>query len=489
VSSNPSYSMPSSSQKSEDSFEIIPAAAEFAAEKRRANLPCYVLKPHTRNKDFFPRNDIMHLIEEALLPSTSTQTDRPSENLKTFVLTGLGGTGKTEVALEFVFAHQSQYDAIFVLHADQSSRLSDEFCQIAIKLGLERPEDKNDPDIIRDIVQSWLANPVKSFTRADSISSAFDDTRREPVLAKWLIVFDNADDPTILSDFWPSEGHGSVLVTSRDPMAKSQFFFGEAGIEFGSLSVPDAAEFLKRLTRKEDQHNSEEASQAIARRLDGLPLAIAQIAAIIRRRNLLLAEFLELYQEDTDLYDLQCLRIGSQRGYEHSIASVWALGDLDEGATALLNVISFLDPECIQEEILTGTFLDIKMLDYPKSKREYHQVLPRLLQSSIVQRNAIRGELRVHRLVQDVARARMQNSPGLSDTVFDVAVQLLSSVFPFITRGSVGRAHKVERWAQCAKLLPHITHLKQIYAVLSESNSSFRPRVKFADILNEAGWF
>ena len=123
------------------------------------------------------------------------------------------------------------------------------------------------------------------------MGSASEDPRKEPTLAKWLIVFDNADDPTILSDFWPSEGYGSVLVTSRDPMAKSQFFFGEAGIEFESLSIPDAAEFLKRLTRKEDQQNSEEASQAIARRLDGLSLAIAQIAAIIRRRNLLLVEF------------------------------------------------------------------------------------------------------------------------------------------------------------------------------------------------------
>ena len=122
------------------------------------------------------------------------------------------------------------------------------------------------------------------------------------------------------------------------------------------------------------------------------------------------------------------------------------MADLDDGAIALLNVISFLDPECTQEDILTGTFQDIKLVDYPRSKKEYHQVLPRLLQSSIVHRNANRGELRVHRLVQDVARARMQSSPGLSDTVFDVAVQLVSSVFPFITRGSVGWTHKVDRW-------------------------------------------
>ena len=152
-------------------------------------------------------------------------------------------------------------------------------------------------------------------------------------------------------------------------------------------------------------------------------------------------------------------------------------------------MISFLDPECIQEDILPGTFPGIEIVDYPKTKKEYHQVLPHLLQSSIVHRNASKGELRVHRLVQDVARARMQSSPGLSDTVFDAAVQLVSSSFPFITRGSVGRAHKIDRWTLCAKLLPHITHLKQVYAVISTASDSFRPRVKFADLLNEAGWF
>ena len=67
-------------------------------------------------------------------------------------------------------------------------------------------------------------------------------------------------------------------------------------------------------------------------------------------------------------------------------------------------------------------------------------------------------------------------------------MQLVSSVFPFITRGSVGRAHKVDRWAQRAKLLPHILHLKQIYTVSSEASGSFRPRVKFADVLNKGEW-
>ena len=481
--------MPSNHQTSKDSFEVLPAAADLAVENQKVNLSCYLLKPHTRNKNFFPRREILQSIEEALLPSISTQADCPLETLKTFVLTGLGGTGKTEAALEFVFAHQLQYDAVFFLHVNYG-RWADAFCEIAIKLGLKRPEDEYDLGTIMDIVQSWLAYPIKSLTRAGSTGSASEIPREEPILAKWLIVFDKADDPTILLDFWPSEGHGSVLVTSRDPMAKSMFFFGEAGIEVESLSTPEAADFLKRLMSEENQQDREEALQTIARRLDGLPMAIAQIAAFIRRNNMLLAEFLELYQNDMDLHYLKFLKIGCQRGYERNLATIWDLGNLDDGATILLNVMSFLDPECIQEDILTGTFQDVKLVNYPRSKKEYHRYLSRLLESSLVHRNASRGELRVHRLVQDVARDRMQQQSlsGLSDTVFDATLQLVSSVFPFITRGSDGRAHKVDRWIQCAKLIPHIIHLKRIYAVISNASSSFQPRTKFADLLNEAGW-
>jgi hypothetical protein len=55
-------------------------------------------------------------------------------------------------------------------------------------------------------------------------------------LANWLIVFKNADQPEIINDFWPSNGYGSILVTSRDPMTKTQFFFGDEGLEVEPLS-------------------------------------------------------------------------------------------------------------------------------------------------------------------------------------------------------------------------------------------------------------
>ena len=105
-------------------------------------------------------------------------------------------------------------------------------------------------------------------------------------------------------------------------------------------------------TRSYDQPAADETSKAIAGQLGGIPLAIVQMAAIIRRQNLSLKEFFDLYKEGANLHALHQFRIGAQRGYEHSLASVWTLDELSPGALVLLDVLSFLDLDAIQEEII-----------------------------------------------------------------------------------------------------------------------------------------
>jgi hypothetical protein len=289
--------------------------------------------------------------------------------------------------------------------------------------------------------------------------------------------YDNADDPEVLLDSWPEDGCGAILVTSRDPMAKDAYYFGDTGVELQTLSVDAGAAFLRSMTGTEDTAETSKSSEEIARRLDGLPLAIEQIGAIIRRKRLTLPA----------LEGLQDQYIARKRGYEHSIASVWALQDLPVGSAALLNLLSFLDPDRIPSDILKRAIQENSIDDYPKPELSYTDALGRLLQSSLVSQTSDRTDLRVHRLVQDVARARIRHA-GEMGLYFDAVVNLFWTEFPRITRGGVGRAHKVDRWEKCAQLFPHISRLKQFFLGFDDPKQKPRSLAKLADLLNEAGW-
>ena len=486
LSLTPPLSSSSASKIGTDSsYELIDSMAGLATNPRQIRLPCYFTKPHARNRDYFPRPDVLAPIENALICPEAGIEGIVGQSLNTFVLCGMGGLGKTEIAMEFVFSHLHDYDAVFIFHADQASTLAEEFSQAAIQLGLQR-KDTADPQDNRELLKSWFAEPFTIPTQSYPISPTASGESRH---AKWLILFDNADNPEVLSDYWPTAGIGSVLITSRNPMAKTSFFFGDTGHELGTMTHSEAADWILKLSSSSKNEEVLKAADTIARRLDGLPLAITQVTSIIRMRQLGLPEFLELYEGDIESAEFQSTRIGNQRGYKHNLASVWALGSLDSGPLTLLGVISLLDPDRIQEEVLKTSVPPPHGFDYPSNPRDYHRDLTPLLQSSIVHRNSSNAELRVHRLVTDVVRETLQTAGTFRQT-FDQTVDLVCAHWPFwrLENLTAGAFHNVDRWNQSAKLYPHVLRLFQRFSIVRQSTGTLRPFESFADLLHEAAW-
>jgi hypothetical protein len=452
----------------------------LSVEPRQIRLPCYFTKPHAPNRDFFSRPEPLSLIKSTLIPS-DTGAEVLQESLKTFVLCGMGGLGKTEIAIEFVFAHLNDFDAVFIFHAGQTSTLAEEYAQAAIKLGVQKNK-MADPQDSRELFKDWLADPVKPHSTGSSADQQY---------AKWLILFDNADDPELLSDYWPTSGVGSVLVTSRNPMAKSTFFFGDVGHELQTVPISDAVKWILQMSDANASDQKEvDAANIIAERLGGLPLAITQIMGIIRMRQLRLPEFVELYESESQLEELQTTRVGNPRGYEHSLASVWAFENLKPEPMALLGIISMLDPDRIQEEILKASTDNLHSLPYPTKPLEYHRTLTPLLQSSLIYRNSVDAELRVHRLVADVVRKRLQQTEALIN-VFNLTVDLVSAVWPFwrIRGVQASTSHNVSRWDLSGKLYPHVYKLVKTFSLIREQFESLESFGKFADLIHEAAWY
>ncbi|KAL8731035.1 MAG: hypothetical protein Q9166_003686 [cf. Caloplaca sp. 2 TL-2023] len=431
--------------------------------------------PVSRNKVFFGRADIMDKISDIFFGKSevSEEDEDPeeAEEVKAFAICGPGGMGKTQIAAEFVYRHKDRFDAIFWIYADIAGKIAESFTRIALELGLVAADsvDSRDPVVTRELVKGWLANPMKTADPSDEGVTG---------QASWLIVFDNADNADQLEDFWPLNGPGCALFTSRDPLARHASYLALNGIQLRPFDLDQGSKFLSELTKKPED------SSDVVEMLGGLPLAMTQMAGIIVRHDYTFKEFVKTYSEEESRKELMQLRLDQPRsrsGYEHTLASVWALESLKHGR-ALLEVLSFLDPDRIQESILT-TQPDVVVVDgFPKTIVSYHRARTELLQSSLIIRNA--EQIQVHRLIQDVARTKVDK--GRMKAIFSAAVALVSAIWPF---QEFDWRHGVGRWRKCEQLFPHVLSLEQHRSRLQLPCDNFKEDFQFAKLLTDAGWY
>lgn len=220
------------------------------------------------------------------------------------------------------------------------------------------------------------------------------------------------------------------------------------------------------------------------------------MASVIRREQLDLTEFLEAYQDCTKHPHFHGKRFDSGiRTYPHSISTVWAFESLNSEARTLLGLTSFLDPDCIKEDILAEAPTELSVKHFPHDKELYGEARTELLQSSLVKKNAQSKELSMHRLVQDAVRAKLD--PGRVQAYFAFAVHLLwtawPSAMPKPSRQLFSMQQKasdkrllISTWPLCAALYPHVLKLKQLWASINDISTD--TRLKFAALLNDAAW-
>ena len=426
-------------------------------------------------------------MSKTLLPSQTKIVSSESEGLKQFALCGMGGLGKTEIATEFALRYKEKFDAVFWIRADGVAKMDACFSNIAVRLGLEDQVDSTNQVVSRELVKGWLSNPWKM------ISIEGRSTR---TTASWLIIFDNADDQYSLTDYWPLQGSGSVLITSRDPMAKSYFSTTSCGVDLEPFGDQEGAVLLRRLTHdiEEEEEQSKQISENISRSLGGLPLAISQMAGVIRRQELRLSEFAESYSDPSEHAELHKLKFHLGRGtYPHTISSVWAFESLKPTTNCLLGALAFMDSSHIQEFLLTDIPSKGTMKCYPTKPWSYREARTELIQASLIKRYKDKNELTLHRLVQDSFRAKMSLEEKL-DT-FEFAISTICAHWPRTmmppTKPNAlvvtARLWMIDRWPMCESLNPHVLRLKQLYET-DICDSWHGSRLHFASLLRDAAW-
>ncbi|KAI0531916.1 P-loop containing nucleoside triphosphate hydrolase protein [Xylaria digitata] len=362
--------------------------------------------PFISNTKFSGRNDILAHAHSAL------NLESPSSTLKSMALFGMGGVGKTQIAVQYAYQNLRHFEVVLWVAADNAIAIGQSFRAIANGLGLlETEEDQKD---------AAAATPC-------------------------LVIFDNADDLTALKLAWPESITGSVLLTTRSFAVATTL--AAQYIQVDTFSDNDGSELLLKAVGIDHATTSEtEHALSISKVFGGLPLALTQIGGFIAQRKLSLHSFLPLYEATLD--------------YEHTLSTVWDLAfkDLSETSTRLLNLLSFFDPDSICEDILlrgsSGLGDDFLFLF---DEMDLGDAAEELLQVALV--NRVRGSMdfTIHRLIQSTTRKRLDEFD--SSKYFDSVVHMLCWGFPDHSKVDIG--HQVSAWARCEKCIPHVRHLSK----------------------------
>ena len=461
------------------SLELVPLVRSLDLPRRMdPKLPCFSIGAHERNHHFFGREDVFQEIDCSLLPVTSHSSIPETKSLRSFGLYGLGGIGKTQAALEWVFRRRNHFHAIFWLRSENSATLGEEFARIAQKLEIEAPGSASDLVVSREYVKSWLSKPLVHSDNAEAPDNE----------ANWLLVFDNVVELSILDDYWPKTGHGSVLLTSRDPEAVTKSYFSTHGMQLEKFPNADTVELLRCLTRNTVDLDAGLSLQAIAEHLDGIPLAIEQMAAIIREARMSYREFLRYYEQtDKKLVHGQDMRNrDAMKGYAPSLATVWAIDRLQRPTASLMEVISMLDPELIPESLLQEHVGNIPVEGFPRDLLTYSMARKELVKSSLVKHweDKDGGGLHVHRIVQDVTKASM--TVRRAADAFVAAIDLVEKAWPV---EALLNEHDWHTWSASAALYPHVARLKDYANAMPPADTaSAHVNITFVKLLDNVGW-
>lgn len=391
---------------------------EQSAASSFSNFPCL------RNIYFTGREETLDRLREKL---TATDTEGHPQ---LYALSGMGGIGKTQIAIEYVYRYGDTYETILWIHADTYQSLLADFVALAHLFDLPEKQDADQHTIIAAI-KYWLY-----------------------AHQHWLLIFDNVDDPKVMGKFIPTRCKGHVLLTTRCQLVGPHI----QNIEVTTLGRQEGVLFLLRRAKKIELHETSvdvserayTASQQVYDLLDGLPLALDQAAAYIDETQISFQDYLDLYATHHTAL-LQMCESGSEKQYPFSVATTWLLSferieSLNSAAADILRLLAFLHPDSIPDVLLTTAASELgdTLNQAISDPLRFNNLIGVLRRFSLIRRYPETKTLALHRLVQTVLIDTM--SEGARYIWAERTLRAVNRAFPsgeFLT------------WSECQLYLPH----------------------------------
>ena len=405
---------------------IVEDLPHLSASAPRAALPTIWNVPYPRNPFFLGRESELAQVRGHLRGGHS----QPQ------AISGFGGIGKTQLALEYAYRYRRDYQMVLWARAESIEALVSSYVAVASLLQLPEREAK-EQNITVQAVKTWLQ------THQD-----------------WLLILDNADELALLPDFLPPSLGGHLLLTTQaaatgrlarrmeiailQPEQGALFLLRRAGLIAPDVSLEQASTQERQLALQ------------ISQELGGLPLALDQAGAYLEETGANLADYLQVYQQHRT--DLLQRRGGLVADHPASVATTMLLSfqriEGKKPASAdLLRLCAYLAPDAIAEEILVEGASQLGPVLAPVAADAFllNQAIEILRAYSLVRCDPKGKTFSVHRLVQ----ALLQDAQEETEKRIWAKRSILAvnAAFP---------PAKHDTWTQCERLLPQALTAAQV---------------------------
>jgi hypothetical protein len=359
-----------------------------------------------RNPGFTGRDGLLAAVRERLLAGDKAVVR---------AFQGMGGVGKTQLAIEYAHRFADDYDLAWWVNSEQAGLIGDQFAALGAALGC-----------------------VEAGSGVEVVRAAVLGELRER--GRWLLVFDNAEKPADIAGWLPGGG-GHVLITSRERT-------------WAEIAAPVEVDVLSRdesvaLLRDRIAGLGAAGADRLADQLGDLPLAVAQAAGFMAETGTSAAQYLDLLRTRAGKL-LNQAAPGSS--YPRSLAAATRLvadrldGE-DPAAAQLASVCAFLAPEPVPEDLFTGTLGELpgELAARAADPLGWRQTLAHLARQSLARIDQ-RG-LVMHRLTQAILRDRL--APQQESATRACSEAILAAANP-------GDPPNPVTWPRWAQLMPHL---------------------------------
>jgi tetratricopeptide (TPR) repeat protein len=373
-----------------------------------------------RNPNFTGRVEELKALRDQLTTGGPAVIRQPPSTLY-----GLGGVGKTELAVEYAHRYSGDYEIVWWIRAEQEESIRASLVALGQRLGLSE---------------------VSPELRDYSFRVVIDALQSGEPHERWLLIFDDVTRPGIIRRYIP-QGSGHVIITSRISEWRQEL--RTDGIEVKEFPLEEAIHFLRarvpQLTYaagspdgatdlpKDEEARRQRQAEQLAQALSGLPLAIEHAASYLAQTGAPVQQYLqdfernahELFGQDADMYT------------SHLVATTWSLTKhtITPAARELFQLLAFFSAEPISEEVLvpSGRLGDVPpgLQKVLTSHTELKRAERELARFSLVKINGARNVVQLHRVVQMVTRSRIETEdPAAADVLRGTVHALLAASDP-----------------------------------------------------------